>query len=131
MPTATVVQPGVPPDTPGASELAPAQDPTVEPDQPDASGGEDRVTITIGDGTLARYVIGEQLANRDLPNDAIGETPNVSGSIVLDADGKVVPELSTLVVDVSTLEERLRTVATTTCVATRCRRRPTPRLGWW
>ena len=102
-PAATVVQPNVPPDTAGASELAPAQDPTVEPDQPDASGGEDRVTITIGDGTLARYVIGEQLANRDLPNDAIGETPNVSGSIVLDANGKVVPKLSTLVVDVSAL----------------------------
>ncbi len=63
-----------------------------------------RVTVIIGDGTLARYVIGEQLANRDLPNDAIGETANVSGSIVLDADGNVAPGESTLVVDVSTLE---------------------------
>ena len=86
-----------------AGELAPAQDPTAEAVQPGASGGESRVTVTIGDGTLARYVIGEQLANRDLPNDAIGETPNVSGSIVFDADGKVVPKLSTLVVDVSAL----------------------------
>ncbi len=62
------------------------------------------MTVAIGDGTLARYVIGEQLANRDLPNDAIGETSNVSGSIVFDAEGKVVPGESTLVVDVSTLE---------------------------
>ena len=61
------------------------------------------MTVTIGDESLARYVIGEQLANRDLPNDAIGETPNVSGSIVFDADGRVMPELSALVVDVSTL----------------------------
>ena len=104
LPTATVVQPNVPPDTPMAGELAPAQDPTAESAGPGDSGDESRVTVTIGDESLARYVIGEQLANRDLPNDAIGETPNVSGSIVLDADGKVVPELSALVVDVSTLE---------------------------
>ena len=102
-PAATVVQPNVPPDTPMAGELAPAQDPTAEPAGPGDSGDEGRVTVTIGDESLARYVIGEQLANRDLPNDAIGETPNVSGSIVFDADGKVVPELSALVVDVSTL----------------------------
>ena len=104
LPTATVVQPNVPPDTPMAGELAPAQDPTAEPAGPGDSGGESRVTVTIGDESLARYVIGEQLANRDLPNDAIGETSNVSGSIVFDADGKVVPELSSLVVGVSTLE---------------------------
>ena len=93
----------MPPDTPSASELAPAQDPTPDPTEAPApsDGG---VTVGIGNGTLARYVIGEQLANRDLPNDAIGETANVSGSIVFDADGNVVPEQSTLVVDVSTLE---------------------------
>ena len=102
--TATAVLPAVPPDTPSATELAPAQDPTAEPTQPGATGSDGGVTVTIGDGTLARYVIGEQLANRDLPNDAIGETSNVSGSIVFDADGNVVPELSSLVVDVSTLE---------------------------
>lgn len=101
-PTAAVEQPATPPDTPSANELAPAQDQTPEPTQPgEARGG---ATITIGDGTLARYVIGEQLANRDLPNDAIGETPNVSGSIVFDGDGNVLSEQSTLVVDVSTLE---------------------------
>lgn len=103
-PAATVAQPATPPDTPSASELAPAQDPTPEPTQPVASGGDGGVTVAIGDGTLARYVIGEQLANRDLPNDAIGETSNVSGSIVFDADGNVVPGESTLVVDVATLE---------------------------
>ena len=96
-PTATVTQPSVPPDTPIAAELAPAQDPTPDPT---AAG----VTVAIGNGTVARYVIGEQLANRDLPNDAIGETSNVTGSIVFDADGDVAPGQSTLVVDVSTLE---------------------------
>ena len=101
-PTATVAQPATPPDTPSASELAPAQDPTPDPTEAPASSG--RVTVAIGDGTVARYIIGEQLANRDLPNDAIGETSNVTGSIVFDADGNIVPDQSTLVVDVSTLE---------------------------
>ena len=103
-PTAAAAQPATPPDTPSASELAPAQDPTPDPTEapaPSAGGG---LTVAIGDGTVARYVIGEQLANRDLPNDAIGETSNVSGSIAFDADGNVVPETSALVVDVSTLE---------------------------
>ena len=103
-PTASVARPATPPDTPSANELAPAQDQTPEATQPGASGSGGGVTVSIGDGTLARYVIGEQLANRDLPNDAIGETSNVSGSIVFDANGSVVPELSSLVVDVSTLE---------------------------
>ncbi len=101
-PPAAVEQPATPPDTPSANELAPAQDRTPEPTQPGEAGGG--ATITIDDGTLARYVIGEQLANRDLPNDAIGETSNVTGSIVFDAEGNVVPGESTLVVDVSTLE---------------------------
>ena len=102
-PTATVEQPVTPPDTPSATELAPAQDPTPDPtEKPASSGGG--VTVTVGDGTVARYVIGEQLANRDLPNDAIGETSNVTGSIVFEADGNVVPEQSSLLVDVSTLE---------------------------
>ena len=101
-PAADVAQPATPPDTPSASELAPAQDPTPGAvEAPAPSGG---VAVAIGEGTLARYIIGEQLANRDLPNDAIGETSNVTGSIVFDADGNIVPDQSTLVVDVSTLE---------------------------
>ena len=103
-PTAAVERPSTPPDTPSATELAPAQDPTPDATEPPAPASEGGVTITIGDGTVARYVIGEQLANRDLPNDAIGETSNVSGTIVFDAAGNVVPSQSTLAVDVSTLE---------------------------
>ncbi len=103
-PTAAVAQPATPPDTPSASELAPAQDPTPDATEAPAPSPGGGVTVAIGEGTLARYVIGEQLANRDLPNDAIGETSNVTGGIVFDADGNVVPGQSALVVDVSTLE---------------------------
>lgn len=89
--------------TPAPAEVTPTPRPAAAPTQQAASSAEAGVAVTIGEGTTARYVIGEQLANRDLPNDAIGETSNVSGSIVFDADGRVLPELSTLMVDVSTL----------------------------
>ena len=61
------------------------------------------VTIEFGDGSVARYLVREELARRNLPNDAIGETTDVSGSIVFDADGTVQPEHSKIVVDMRTL----------------------------
>ena len=89
--------------TPAPAEVTPTPQSVAAPTQQAASSADGGVAVAIGEGTTARYIIGEQLANRDLPNDAIGETSNVSGSIVFDADGRVLPELSTLVVDVSTL----------------------------
>lgn len=56
------------------------------------------------DGNQARYRVREQLVGVDLPNDAVGTTRDVSGRIVLDDGGGVVPEASTIVVDVSGLE---------------------------
>lgn len=49
-------------------------------------------------GNTARYRVREQLMGRDLPNDAIGETQQVSGTIVLDRNGAVVPAESKIVV---------------------------------
>ena len=79
-PTAAVTQPATPPDTPSATELAPAQDPTPDATEAPAPSSGGGVTV------------------------AIGETSNVTGGIVFDADGNVVPGQSALVVDVSTLE---------------------------
>jgi polyisoprenoid-binding protein YceI len=56
------------------------------------------------EGSEARYRVQEQLAQRDLPNDAVGATNNVSGSIVVDQNGAVVPEQSRVVVDMASLE---------------------------
>ncbi len=95
-PTSTAVPAAAPTGVPATAAARPA--PTA---QSPATRGE--VSITLGDGSLARYLIREQLARRDLPNDAIGETPDVSGSIVFDADGAVVPERSTLTVNLTTL----------------------------
>jgi polyisoprenoid-binding protein YceI len=52
-------------------------------------------------GNTARYRVREQLVGRDLPNDAVGETSEVSGAITISADGRVVPAQSRIVVNTS------------------------------
>ena len=66
---------------------------------------EGRTLFTVvSEGSEARYRVQEQLAQRDLPNDAVGTTNNVSGSIVVDQAGTLVPEQSRIVVDMASLE---------------------------
>ncbi|MFB3119376.1 MAG: hypothetical protein ACE1Y2_02475, partial [Stenotrophomonas maltophilia] len=47
--------------------------------------------LEIAEGTSARYLVKEQFAHLDLPNDAIGETTAVSGSIRFRPDGTIDP----------------------------------------
>jgi polyisoprenoid-binding protein YceI len=55
--------------------------------------------LTLAAGSAARYRVREQLVGHDLPNDAIGETKNVTGSIAFDSSGKVIREASKFSVD--------------------------------
>jgi polyisoprenoid-binding protein YceI len=55
------------------------------------------------EGNEARYLVREQLLNLDFPNDAVGATSAITGQLVLDADGTVVPGESKFVIDVTTL----------------------------
>lgn len=55
-------------------------------------------------GNEARYLVREELAGIDFPYDAVGKTAAITGSIVLDAKGAVVPGQSKVTVDVSTLK---------------------------
>jgi len=55
-------------------------------------------------GNEARYRVREQLAGLDFPNDAVGVTPKVSGAIVVDDAGALVPGQSRIVVDVTALK---------------------------
>ena len=73
--------------------------PTEEPAAPAESG----VTVLLSESSSARYLVGEQLARLSMPNDAIGETPDVSGSVVFDADGKVDSSQSIVTVGLSGL----------------------------
>jgi len=47
------------------------------------------VAVTLTDTSTARYMIRERLARLELPNDAIGQTEKVSGSILFDTQGSI------------------------------------------
>lgn len=59
---------------------------------------------TAPEGNRARYRVREQLAGRDFPNDAVGETGAITGTLVFEADGRVVRDSSRFVVDLTTLK---------------------------
>jgi polyisoprenoid-binding protein YceI len=73
-----------------------------------ATGGGEQaaaVRLTVApSGNTARYRIREQLLNRDLPNDAVGETGGVSGTIALDAQGRIIPAASRITVDMAAMK---------------------------
>ena len=55
------------------------------------------------EGTKGRYRVRERLAGRDFPSDAVGETLDVSGSIVFDAEGVLQADRSRVTVNLQTL----------------------------
>ena len=57
-------------------------------------GSEGGVVLTIEDGSAARYLVGEELVRIPNPIVAVGETSDVSGAIVFDADGAADAEAS-------------------------------------
>lgn len=67
------------------------------------SDGAVRFTVAAS-GNRARYRVREQLMGRDLPNDAIGETDQVTGAIVIDSAGAVVRSQSRFVVTTAGLK---------------------------
>jgi polyisoprenoid-binding protein YceI len=88
--TATAAQPpavtaATPPSTVGSS--------------PSASGVK---YVLVPEKSEASYAVREQLAGRDFPNDAVGRTNAIEGSITLNPDGTVNPA-SRFTVDLSTL----------------------------
>ncbi|CAN5716663.1 hypothetical protein BH23GEM7_BH23GEM7_09230 [soil metagenome] len=54
-------------------------------------------------GNQVRYRVREQLVGRDLPNDAVGETNQVTGAIVIGEGGNPVSSRSRIVVNVTQL----------------------------
>jgi len=66
------------------------------------SEGSVRMVIASA-GNTARYLVREQLAGFDFPNDAVGETDAVSGAVVFTADGEVNQDESSIVVDITGL----------------------------
>ena len=59
--------------------------------------------VTTPDGNAVRYRVREQLVGVELPNDAVGETSDVSGGITFDAAGSVIASASSFQVNAATL----------------------------
>src|SRR3954465_7483588 len=55
-------------------------------------------------GNEARYRVREQLVGFDLPNDAVGVTKEIAGSILVEPNGAVVRDSSKITVTVSNLK---------------------------
>jgi polyisoprenoid-binding protein YceI len=63
------------------------------------------IKFTIGaTGNEARYRVREQLMGKDLPNDAVGATSAITGTILAYPDGRIVKDSSKIVIDVRTLK---------------------------
>ena len=57
-----------------------------------------------GTGNEARYRVREQLMGANLPNDAIGKTPDITGTILAYPDGRIVKDSSRIVVNLKNLK---------------------------
>jgi polyisoprenoid-binding protein YceI len=89
------------------AEPAPAAAPPAA-ENPAPTAAQSGLALRL-DGSEARYRARETFVNIPTPNEAVGRTTAVTGSIVLDGDNNVVRDQSVIVVDVSTLrsdEER-------------------------
>lgn len=85
---------------PIAPTTAPAPAPPTAPTAPPtASAG---LVFTLGEGSVARYKVEETLARQGFVV-ATGETSDVSGRIVFDADGGIVAEESAITMQAATL----------------------------
>ena len=93
--------------TSGKSEtaFARARDTTVSQNTTSvkASPGKAAIRFVLApSGSAARYRVREQLMGHDFPNDAVGETKNLTGTIAFDANGKVVRDESKFTLEAGT-----------------------------
>ena len=95
----------IPVNTPPPSIASPRPTATTESTaHPSSVEGSltDVILLKLVEPSTARYIIREQLARLDLPNDAIGQTSDVSGMIRFDASGEILQD-SVFTVNVSSL----------------------------
>lgn len=110
-PTSVVVSAATPGDatSPPPTATAPTEPSKVPSAEPTLAATEAQVTegqlrlMLAPDGNEARYRVKEQLAGLDLPSDAVGATSDITGALVLTADGAIVRDESKFVVDLRTL----------------------------
>lgn len=92
--------------TSGKSEVAYARavDTTVSSTtSAKASPGKAAIRLVLApSGSAARYRVREQLMGHDFPNDAVGETKSLAGTIAFDANGKVLRDESKFTLEAGT-----------------------------
>ena len=88
---------------PAATEApAPTAEAPAEPAEASQDVARYAATFVLGEGTVARYKVEEELARQGFFV-ATGETTEVTGRIVFDEDGGVVAEESSIVIQAGTL----------------------------
>jgi polyisoprenoid-binding protein YceI len=92
---------------PSPAAAAPAASPGASPaaaasPSPAASGAGTRF-ILASESSEARFRVKEQFVGIDAPNDAVGTTKEISGSILIGPNGAVVPAESKLVLNLNSL----------------------------
>jgi polyisoprenoid-binding protein YceI len=70
---------------------------------PEAGAAVARRFVVAPTGNTARYRVREQLVGKDLPNDAVGATGGVTGTIAVDSVGGLVAGESRITIDVTGL----------------------------
>ena len=75
----------------------------VHPLDVHAQAGQIRYELAPA-GNEARYRVREQLAGFDFPNDAVGVTTSITGGITVDRAGKILPEQSKFVINITGLK---------------------------
>ena len=108
-PAAPTTAPAAPTTAPAAPTVAAAAPTTPVPANPTpataaapGAGGGGALVFTIDRAkSVATFRVNEQLVGKDLPNDAVGTSKAVSGTIALDATGKVNAGASKISVDMN------------------------------
>ena len=113
IPAAAVAVPTPPPPTAtveSTATVAPIPTATTAPAPTPASTAaapseatQSATAFVLGEGTVARYMVEEVLASQGFKV-ATGETSEVVGRIVFDADGAIVPDESSIVIQAGTLK---------------------------
>ena len=88
-------------NTGGAATEAPAAGASGIPGSATVHEGAASTWRVVDGANEVRYRVREQLAGRDLPNDAIGATKQVAGQVVLDESGAIVADASKITVTVT------------------------------
>ncbi len=89
-----------------AHAAAPAAAAPAAPAAPAAAApaADTLILVVAEEGNRARYRVREQLARLDFPNDAVGETASISGSLMLSPEGNVIRGGSRFVIRLADLE---------------------------